>query len=36
VSNLAGKQQAPWSWRLRVKLARDDGRLKLAKVEFVP
>ncbi|MCV7423111.1 hypothetical protein H7K45_21385 [Mycobacterium yunnanensis] len=36
VSNAASKEQQPRSWRLRVDLARDGGRLKLAKVEFVP
>lgn len=36
VSNSAGARQEPQSWRLSVDLQRDGGRIKLAKVEFVP
>lgn len=36
VSNAASKEQAPRSWRLSVDVAREDGQIKLAKVEFVP
>jgi Mce-associated membrane protein len=36
VSNAAGKDQPPRTWRLFVDLARDGGQIKLAKVEFVP
>lgn len=36
VSNAAGKDQQPRSWRLSVDVARDGGQIKLAKVEFVP
>lgn len=36
VSNAASKEQQPRSWRLSVDVVRDDGQIKLAKVEFVP
>lgn len=36
VSNATTKERQPRSWRLRVDIARDDGRLKLANVQFVP
>ena len=36
VSNAAGKEQQPRSWRVSVDVIRDGGQIKLAKVEFVP
>jgi Mce-associated membrane protein len=36
VSNAAGAKQEPRSWRLSVDLQREGGRIKMAKVEFVP
>ena len=36
VSNSSGAKQEPRSWRLSVVIQRDNGQLKMAKVEFVP
>lgn len=36
VSNSAGTDQQPRNWRLSVTMVRDDGQIKLSKVEFVP
>jgi len=36
VTNSAGAQQEPRSWRLSVNLERDGGQIKMSKVEFVP
>jgi Mce-associated membrane protein len=36
VTNSAGAQQEPRSWRLSVNLQREGGQIKMAKVEFVP
>jgi Mce-associated membrane protein len=36
VTNAAGAQQEPRSWRLSVSLQRDGGQIKMSKVEFVP
>ncbi|MGV0835047.1 hypothetical protein [Mycolicibacterium thermoresistibile] len=36
VTNAAGAEQDPRSWRLFVSVTRDDGQLKMSKVEFVP
>ncbi|OBF18510.1 hypothetical protein [Mycobacterium sp. ACS4331] len=36
VSNTAGKQQQPRAWRLSIDVARDNGQIKMSKVEFVP
>ncbi|ORA36523.1 hypothetical protein [Mycobacterium aquaticum] len=36
VTNTAGAQQQPRSWRVAVSLDREGGQIKLAKVEFVP
>lgn len=36
VSNTAGAQQEPRSWRLAVSLARDGDQIKMSKVEFAP
>lgn len=36
VSNSAGAKQEPRAWRLAVNLERDNGQIKMAKVEFVP
>ncbi|MFE6921908.1 hypothetical protein ACFVAV_12730 [Nocardia sp. NPDC057663] len=36
VTNSAGAQQEPRTWRLSVTVARDGDRLKMSKVEFVP
>jgi Mce-associated membrane protein len=36
VTNSAGAQQEPRSWRLSVNLQRDGGQIKMSKVEFVP
>ncbi|MCH9642616.1 MAG: hypothetical protein K0U70_06935 [Actinomycetia bacterium] len=36
VTNSAGADQEPRTWRLSVGLQREDGQIKMAKVEFVP
>ncbi|MGW6421494.1 hypothetical protein ACWF82_02370 [Nocardia sp. NPDC055053] len=36
VTNSAGAQQEPRTWRLSVTVTRDGGQLKMSKVEFVP
>lgn len=36
VTNSAGANQEPRSWRLSVDLQRDGGQIKMSKVEFVP
>jgi Mce-associated membrane protein len=36
VTNTAGAQQQPRSWRVAVNLTREADQIKLAKVEFVP
>ncbi len=36
VSNAAGADQEPRSWRLSVGLQREGGQIKMSKVEFVP
>jgi Mce-associated membrane protein len=36
VTNSAGANQEPRSWRLSVDLQRDGGQVKMSKVEFVP
>lgn len=36
VTNAAGANQEPRSWRLSVNLERDGGQIKMSKVEFVP
>ncbi|MGB0437094.1 MAG: hypothetical protein ACPGVY_06285 [Mycobacterium sp.] len=36
VTNSSGADQEPRTWRLSVGLQREDGQIKLAKVEFVP
>jgi Mce-associated membrane protein len=36
VTNTAGANQEPRSWRLSVDLKRDGGQIKMSKVEFVP
>ena len=36
ISNSASAQQPPRGWRLYVSVQRDDGQLKMSKVEFVP
>ncbi len=36
VSNSAGADQEPRSWRLSVGLQREEGQIKMSKVEFVP
>lgn len=36
VSNTAGAQQEPRSWRLAVSLTRDGDQIKMSKVEFAP
>ena len=36
VTNTAGAQQEPRTWRLSVSLERDGDQIKMAKVEFVP
>ena len=36
VTNSAGAQQEPRSWRLSVNLERDGDQIKMSKVEFVP
>jgi Mce-associated membrane protein len=36
VTNAAGAQQEPRSWRLAVNLQREGGRAKISKIEFLP
>ncbi|WP_460356360.1 hypothetical protein [Mycobacterium sp. ZZG] len=36
VTNTAGADQEPRTWRLSVSLKREDGQIKMSKVEFVP
>ena len=36
VTNAAGAKQEPRTYRLMITVARDGGRIKIAKVEFVP
>lgn len=36
VTNAAGAEESPRSWRLTVDLQRDGGQIKMSKVEFVP
>ncbi|UXA11873.1 hypothetical protein KXD97_28635 [Mycobacterium sp. SMC-8] len=36
VTNTAGADQEPRTWRLSVSLEREDGQIKMSKVEFVP
>jgi Mce-associated membrane protein len=36
VTNSAGAKQEPRAWRLSVELQRDNGQIKMSKVEFVP
>ena len=36
ISNSASAQQPPRGWRLNVTVERDNGQLKMSKVEFVP
>ncbi|MGW0173719.1 hypothetical protein ACWDUM_07725 [Rhodococcus sp. NPDC003322] len=36
VTNSAGAEQEPRAWRLSVTVTRDEGQLKMSKVEFVP
>lgn len=36
VTNSAGANQDPRTWRLSVDLQREDGQIKMSKVEFVP
>lgn len=36
VTNSSGADQEPRTWRLSVGLQREDGQIKMAKVEFVP
>lgn len=36
VTNTAGANQEPRTWRLSVSLERENGQIKMAKVEFVP
>jgi Mce-associated membrane protein len=36
VSNAAGADQQPRTWRLSVDMVRDGGQLKMSKVDFVP
>nr|WP_313769963.1 hypothetical protein [Mycolicibacterium vaccae] len=36
VTNTAGANQEPRTWRLSVSLEREDGQIKMSKVEFVP
>jgi Mce-associated membrane protein len=36
VTNAAGANQEPRSWRLSVTMQRDGGQLKMSRVEFVP
>ncbi|WP_243394114.1 hypothetical protein [Mycobacterium ahvazicum] len=34
--NTAGASEQPRSWRLSLKLARDDGKIKMSSMEFIP
>ncbi|CAJ1581355.1 hypothetical protein [[Mycobacterium] wendilense] len=36
VTNTAGAEQNPRAWRLSIDVARDNGQVKMSKVEFVP
>ncbi|MGQ9348672.1 hypothetical protein [Mycolicibacterium gilvum] len=36
VTNTAGADQEPRTWRLSVSLVREDGQIKMSNVEFVP
>lgn len=36
VSNAAGAEQQPRTWRVSVDMVRDGGQLKMSKVDFVP
>ncbi|MEE4023433.1 hypothetical protein V1Y59_10120 [Gordonia sp. PKS22-38] len=36
VTNAAGAQEEPRTWRLRVTVSDDDGTMKISKVDFVP
>lgn len=36
ISNAAGANQQPRSWRLNVNLTRDGGQIKMSSMEFVP
>ncbi|WP_255799507.1 hypothetical protein [Mycobacteroides abscessus] len=36
VSNAAGADRQPRSWRLSLELTRDGGQIKMSKLEFVP
>lgn len=36
VTNSSGAKEEPRPWRLSVSLQREDGRIKMSKVEFVP
>lgn len=36
VTNASGADQEPRTWRLSVGMQREDGQIKMAKVEFVP
>ncbi len=36
VSNSTGAQQQPRAWRLSIDVTRDNGQIKMSKVEFVP
>lgn len=36
VTNAAGAEEEPRTWRLIVSMARDGGQIKMAKVEFAP
>lgn len=36
VTNSAGAEQQPRAWRLSIDVARDNGQVKMSKVEFVP
>ncbi len=36
VTNSAGAEQNPRAWRLSIDVARDNGQVKMSKVEFVP
>lgn len=36
VTNSAGAQQQPRAWRLSIDVERDNGQVKMSKVEFVP
>jgi Mce-associated membrane protein len=36
ISNPAGVNQQPRSWRLSVNLTRDGGQIKMSSMEFIP